>query len=124
MKFDRSAMPTRSMQEMSTMQIKNRALSPSDIDADLTKQDSDNHHTLEIKINLPKRITNELKHNSRDVMLFHMIVDIALSKHELVINENKVFWKNNVQPNIAMFEPTKERELLTHKIIQNSVKNE
>ena len=117
-------MPTRSMQEMSTMQIKNRALSPSDIDADLTKQDSDNHHTLEIKINLPKRITNELKHNSRDVMLFHMIVDIALSKHELVINENKVFWKNNVQPNIAMFEPTKERELLTHKIIQNSVKNE
>ena len=124
MKYNKSAMPISSMQKMNSIQIKNEALSHSDIDANLTKQDSDNYRTLEIKINLPTQITSELEHNSRDVMIFHMLVDIALSKRELVVNENKVFWKNNVQPNIAMLEPTKERELLTHKIIQNSVKYE
>ena len=73
MKSNKSAMPTRSMQKMNAVPIKNGELSYSDIKADLTKQDSDNYRTLEIKINLPKRITSELKHNSRDVMLFHMI---------------------------------------------------
>ena len=51
-------------------------------------------------------------------MLFHMILDIDTSENTLLVNKNIVFWKNDMPPNVAILEPTKERELLTHKIIK------
>ncbi|MDI1495660.1 MAG: hypothetical protein K8823_968 [Cenarchaeum symbiont of Oopsacas minuta] len=87
-----------------------------------TNNDED-YHTVNIKINLPKQITKNLTHNSRDVLLYHIIIDLLKSKNTLYMNKNNVFWKNGMPPNVALLELTKERELLTHKIIQDSIKN-
>ena len=83
----------------------------------------DDYRTIKINIKLPKILETNLKYNSRDVMLFHMILDIDTSENTLLVNKNKVFWKNGMPPNVAILEPTKERELLTHKIINGGVKN-
>lgn len=101
-----------------------KSTSTSNTDKKYMLGNDDDYRTTTINIHLPKHISKKLKHNSRDVMLYHMIIDVQFSKNTLLINKKKVFWENDMPPSVAMLEPTKEHELLTHKIIRNSVEND